>query len=411
MSGYNILLGYGGGVNTSAGQVGFNDDTPGTNKTFTLPPFNTIKFEMWGGGGAGGGGDHNIAVNGGAGTQSDVFFNTLNGTTTVANPWDPITFSIGTVGDSRFYSPAPTNPTPTPTGYTYAYSGYKDGSVTFSKANGIVVTVSDWLADDNRKGSGGTYTLATPAQMFSGNTPIPGRYTNGNIASYSAGRDTSILGAEVFFDGVNLRINICWGVKGGAFSDTYAGGNIVNYLILPANLTTTTTYNNISIIAGGGGGGTGGNNNGTKTGTGGGGGSTSGSLPVGTLQLVNGKSGTNAVDGSPGYGGEAGNAPGTAGNPGSTGGAGGSPGGGGGGGGYDNGAAPGGGKKSGGGSVKDSAGGGGGGGGGYASASFVKGQIPQRATITYSVGDRGIAGPAEYPGGSGARGKFKITWT
>jgi hypothetical protein len=406
MSGYNILLGYGGGVNTSAGQVGFNDDTPGTNKTFTLPPFNTIKFEMWGGGGAGGGGDHNVAVNGGVGTQSDVLFPTLTGTTTINNPWDPTTFSIGSVGGFDGTDRSDKD--------RYGYAGYLNGRVTLSLAEGLKVTVDRWLADSH-EAPGGTYTLMRPEWFFNNGVPFISNSDGLFVYSeprYSYGRDTSCFGTSLILTQNTFIVRIYWAKKGYPFtSDPNEGGFPVGVLASPITLTTTTYYNNISVVAGGGGGGTGGNNNGTKTGTGGGGGTSSGSLPVGTLIKVNGSSGTNAVDGSPGYGGEAGNAPGTAGNPGSTGGAGGAPGGGGGGGGYDNGAAPGGGKKSGGGSVKDSAGGGGGGGGGYASVSFVKGQIPQRSTITYSVGDRGIAGPAEYPGGSGARGKFKITWT
>jgi hypothetical protein len=241
MSIYNALLSYGGGiVDKAAGLIGFADNSPGTNKTYRLPPFNTIKIEIWGAGGAGGGGDHNI----------------------------------------------------TPTGQ-------------------------------------------------------PGGDSN---------------------------------------------------------------LNTFGVSAGGGGPGIGGNNSGTKTGTGGGGGVASGSYHTGIIILNNGNSGTTAVQGQPGSGGDSPNG-GAGGIPGSSGSPGNAPGGGGGAGGYDNGAAPGGGKKSGGGSVLDSAGGGGGGSGAYASISFIKGQIPQRLLLNYDVGAGGSVSPAEYPGGNGANGKIKITWT
>ena len=45
MSLYNILLGYKSLV-PHGGDVGFSDDSPGTNKTYRLPYFNTIKIEI-----------------------------------------------------------------------------------------------------------------------------------------------------------------------------------------------------------------------------------------------------------------------------------------------------------------------------------------------------------------------------
>jgi hypothetical protein len=71
MSIYNVYLGYGGGiVDKAAGLVGFADDSPGTNKTYRLPPFNQIKIEIWGAGGSGGGGDHNVTATGTGGSRS-----------------------------------------------------------------------------------------------------------------------------------------------------------------------------------------------------------------------------------------------------------------------------------------------------------------------------------------------------
>lgn len=246
MSIYNILMSYNGGsLVPPGGDIGFSDDSPGSNKTFRLPYFNTIKIELWGAGGAGGGGDHNI----------------------------------------------------TPSGL-----------------------------------SGGASSLNTI----------------GNLA--------------------------------------------------------------IGLVAGGGGGGIGGNNSGTKIGTGGGGGAAAVNNPAGVIVLTSGNSGSDAVAGQPGFGGNSPNG-GSGGAPGSTGTDGQPPGGGGGGAGYDNGAQSGGGKKSGGGAVKDSAGGGGGGSGAYVSAFFTKHNLAQRAVINYNIGSKGFASPAEYTAGSGANGKIRITWT
>jgi hypothetical protein len=239
MSIYNILLAYKALVSTG-GDVGFSDNSPGTNKSYRLPYFNTIKIEIWGAGGAGGGADHNTTPTGNHGDQSRL--------------------------------------------------------------------------------------------------------------------------------------------------------------------------NTFGLTAGGGGAGIGGNNSGTKTGTGGGGGTASGSYGAGIIILTNGRSGATATSGQPGFGADAPYG-GKGGLPGSTGGPGDVPGAGGGAGGYDNGAQPGGGKKSGGGSIRDSAGGGGGGSGAYASAYFIKGQIPQRMLINYDIGAGGSIAAAEFPGGAGGNGSIKITWT
>jgi hypothetical protein len=49
----------------------FNDNTPGTNKTFIVQPFRTfLLVEMWGAGGGGGGGGYNFSLPGVSGTSS-----------------------------------------------------------------------------------------------------------------------------------------------------------------------------------------------------------------------------------------------------------------------------------------------------------------------------------------------------
>jgi hypothetical protein len=207
-----------------------------------------------------------------------------------------------------------------------------------------------------------------------------------------------------------IKIEI-WGAGGSG------GGGDHNVFATGTNGTSSKLVD-FGLEAGGGGAGIGGKPGDQARGLGGGGGVATGTYPVGVIVKTNGVDGTRAQKETPGQGGDSGNGPGTGagstqvgsaqqatGNPG------GAPGGGGGGGGYNNGSSGGGkkGKKAD--SSVDAAGGGGGGGGAYASASFIKGQIPQRMLITYDVGAGGIIDPAEFPGGDGANGRIRITWS
>jgi len=72
MSIYNLLLGYKSSVVPPGGDIGFSDNTPGNNKSYKLPYFNTIKIEIWGAGGGGGGGDHSNEYDGGSGGTSKI---------------------------------------------------------------------------------------------------------------------------------------------------------------------------------------------------------------------------------------------------------------------------------------------------------------------------------------------------